>query len=221
MLFPIGKLLVADDLPATDPQKGVLTQYISDYAAYTGGGKPSTFGGHAWDAMQMTIMALQAVGPDAAAIRDYLEGITNFVGISGIFNLSAQDHNGIGKESLVMVEISEGGWDYVPPALYRDAPTGCEPREIGEPYEIGLFFSVTGPGSSLGVPERDTAMMMIEQVNARGGLLGPDGKLHPIEGIFEDDQSDATEGVLIVKRFVAEQMCRSSLAAPPAASAWP
>jgi branched-chain amino acid transport system substrate-binding protein len=121
VLFPIGKLLVADELPDDDPQKGVITQYIADYTAFTGGTEPSTFGGHAWDAMQMTFMALQAVGPDPAAIRDYLEGIQNFAGISGIFNLSSEDHNGIGKESLVLVEISNGQWRYVPPAEYADS----------------------------------------------------------------------------------------------------
>lgn len=52
--------------------------------------------------------ALQAVGPDPAAIRDHLEGIQNFAGISGVFNLSAEDHNGIGKESLVLVQIKDG-----------------------------------------------------------------------------------------------------------------
>jgi len=205
VLFPIGKLLVADALPATDPQKGVLTQYISDYAAFTGGGAPSTFGGHAWDAMQMAIMALQNVGPDAAAIRDYIEGIQNFAGISGIFNLSSGDHNGIGKESLVLVEIKGGTWEYVPPALYAEAPTGLRQREVGEAYKIGIFFSATGPASSLGIPERDTAMMLVEQVNARGGLLGPDGMLHPIEAIIEDDQSDSTEAVLITKRLIEEE----------------
>jgi branched-chain amino acid transport system substrate-binding protein len=204
VLFPIGKLLVYEDLPATDPQKGVLTQYISDYTEFTGGSTPSTFGGHAWDSMQMAIMALQAVGPDPAAIRDYIEGITNFAGISGVFNITADDHNGIGKETLVMVEIKDGTWEYVPPALYKDAPTSGI-RETGEPYKIGVFFSVTGPASSLGIPERDTAQMLVDQVNARGGLLGPDGKLHLIEAIFEDDQSDATEGVLIVKRLIEEE----------------
>jgi branched-chain amino acid transport system substrate-binding protein len=205
VLFPIGKLLVVDDLPATDPQKGVLTQYISDYTEYTSGATVSTFGGHAWDSMQMAIMALSEVGPDATAIRDYLEGIQNFAGISGVFNLSAEDHNGIGKETLVMVEIKDGGWEYVPPALYAEAPTGLKEREVGEAYKIGIFFSVTGPASSLGVPERDTAMMLVEQVNARGGLLGPDGKLHPIEAIIEDDQTSTDEALLIVKRFIEQE----------------
>ena len=26
-----------------------------------------------------------------------------------------------------------------------------------EPYRVGAIFSITGPGSSLGIPERDTA----------------------------------------------------------------
>lgn len=122
VLFPIGKLLVADDLPADDPQKDVLMQYIADFNEYTGGNTPSTFGGHAWDSMQMAIMALEAVGPDPAAIRDYLEGIQNFAGISGVFNLSDKDHNGIGKETLVLVQIKDGTWEYVPPDKYTEVP---------------------------------------------------------------------------------------------------
>jgi branched-chain amino acid transport system substrate-binding protein len=121
VLFPIGKLLVADDLPDDDPQKEVITQYIADYRAFTGGTTPSTFGGHAWDAMQWAFMALQAVGPDPAAIRDYIEGIQNFAGISGVFNLSPDEHTGIGKESLVLVEIRDGTWRYVSPSDYAAA----------------------------------------------------------------------------------------------------
>ncbi|MFQ5399965.1 MAG: ABC transporter substrate-binding protein [Anaerolineae bacterium] len=204
VLFPIGKLLVADGLPDTDPQKATLLQYVADYTEFTGGATPSTFGGHAWDSMQMAIMALSAVGPDPTAIRDYLEGIHNFAGISGVFNLSDQDHNGIGKETLVLVEIKNGTWEYVPPALYAEAPT-VGLRETGEPYKIGVFFSVTGPASSLGVPERDTALMLVDQVNTKGGLLGPDGKLHPVEAIIEDDQTSTDEALLIVKRFIEQE----------------
>jgi branched-chain amino acid transport system substrate-binding protein len=122
VLFPIGKLLVVDTLPDTDPQKDMLLSYAADYTEFTSGATPSTFGGHAWDSMQMTLMALEAVGPDPAAIRDYLEGIQNFAGISGVFNLSATDHNGIGKESLVLVQIKDGKWEYVAPEEYANVP---------------------------------------------------------------------------------------------------
>lgn len=122
VLFPIGKLLVAEQLPDSDPQKATLLQYSADYnAAY--GSAPSTFGGHAWDGLMMVKAAFEAVGTDSAAIRDYLEtNVTDFVGISGIFNISAADHTGIGKESLVLVEITGGNWVYVPPSDYAGVP---------------------------------------------------------------------------------------------------
>lgn len=122
VLFPIGKLLVADQLPDSDPQKATLLQYQADYNAKFGK-PPSTFGGHAWDAMMMVKGAFEAVGTDSAAIRDYLEtSISNWIGISGIFNITADDHTGIGKESLVLVEIKDGGWVYVDPADYANVP---------------------------------------------------------------------------------------------------
>lgn len=122
VLFPIGKLLVADQLPDSDPQKPTLLKYQADYTAKYGK-PPSTFGGHAWDAVMMVKGAFEAVGPDSAKIRDYLEtNITNWIGISGIFNITAKDHTGIGKESLVLVMIKDGGWKYVDPADYTKVP---------------------------------------------------------------------------------------------------
>jgi branched-chain amino acid transport system substrate-binding protein len=122
VLFPIGKLLVAEQLPDSDPQKATLLQYAADYNAAFGSA-PSTFGGHAWDGLMMVKAAFEAVGADSAAIRDYLEtSITNFTGISGVFNISAADHTGIGKESLVLVQITGGNWAYVPPTDYANVP---------------------------------------------------------------------------------------------------
>jgi branched-chain amino acid transport system substrate-binding protein len=118
VLFPIGKLLTAEALADSDPQKKVLLQYIKDYTEYTKGNPRNTFGGHAWDAMMLSIQALEKVGPDAAKIRDHIEGMKGFVAITGVFNFSANDHNGIFKESMVMVKIENGKWVYVAPADY-------------------------------------------------------------------------------------------------------
>ena len=118
MLFPIGKLLVAEGLPDTDPQKKTLLQYVKDYEAFTKGQPRSTFGGHAWDGIQMAVQCFGKVGSEAVKLRDCFEGQKNFIGISGIFNMSPTDHTGIGKESLVLVRIEKGKWVYVPPADY-------------------------------------------------------------------------------------------------------
>ncbi|MCG3141383.1 MAG: hypothetical protein HDKAJFGB_02659 [Anaerolineae bacterium] len=119
VMFPIGKLLVANSLPDSDPQKAVLLKYIADYGAFTNGKAPSSFGGHGWDAVEIALAGLQAEGPDRTKLRDYFENqVKNFVGISGIFNWSPTDHVGIGKESLVLVRIKDGGWEYVAPDQY-------------------------------------------------------------------------------------------------------
>ncbi len=123
VLFPIGKILVAEGLPDTDPQKQVLLEYIKDYEEFTGGAPRSTFGGHAWDAVMIAVQCLGKVGSDAAKLRDCFENdIKNFVGITGVFNWSPTEHVGVGKESLVLVQIKDGGWVYVPPEKYAETP---------------------------------------------------------------------------------------------------
>jgi branched-chain amino acid transport system substrate-binding protein len=120
VLFPIGKVLIAPSLPDADPQKKVLLQYIKDYTDYTKGAPISTFGGHAWDGIQMGVTCFGKAGSDAAKLRDCLEGLKNFIGISGIFDMSPTDHTGIAKASLVLVKIEKGTWVFVPPDKYKD-----------------------------------------------------------------------------------------------------
>jgi branched-chain amino acid transport system substrate-binding protein len=120
VIFPIGKMLVAESLPDADPQKKVLLDFIAWYEKGTG--KPrSTFAGHAWDALQMSFMAFAKVPPAApldqarARVRDELEKIRNFAGTGGIFNMSAEDHVGLDERSMVLVRIEGGQWKYLPP----------------------------------------------------------------------------------------------------------
>ena len=109
VVFPVGKLLVASELPDTDPQKPVLLKYAEDYKAKTGE-EPNTFGGHAWDAIQIVAAAMKKAGDDKVKIRDEIENTKNFVGTGGVFNFSAADHNGLTKDCLVMVKIVDGKW---------------------------------------------------------------------------------------------------------------
>jgi branched-chain amino acid transport system substrate-binding protein len=109
VVFPAGKLLVASRLPDSDPQKKVLTDYTAAYQkAY--GKAPTTFGGHAWDAFWIAEKALEKAGPDRAAIRDQIEQVRDFVGITGVFNFSAQDHNGLDKRAVTAVTVAGGKW---------------------------------------------------------------------------------------------------------------
>ncbi len=108
IILPAGKLIVAHELPDTDPQKPILLSYIERYKARYGK-EPSSFGGHAYDAFLLLKKALEVAGPDRAKIRDALENIKNLKGIHGVFNMSPQDHNGLSeKEAFVLVVIRGG-----------------------------------------------------------------------------------------------------------------
>ncbi len=109
VVFPAGKLLVAETLPETDKQRQVLLDYSKAFQGKYGK-SADTFGGHGWDALQLVIQALKQVGPDRAKLRDAIESTKDFVGISGVFNLSPTDHNGLTKDAFVMVTIKGGNW---------------------------------------------------------------------------------------------------------------
>jgi branched-chain amino acid transport system substrate-binding protein len=113
LVAPLGRLVVADQLPADDPQREVITTFIDDYTAEYGEG-PSTFAGHAYDGWQLAIDALREVGTDPQAIRDHLEGVQDFVGISGTFTMTPEDHSGLSKEALVLVGVENGDWTLLP-----------------------------------------------------------------------------------------------------------
>ena len=106
---PLGACNIAEILPNDHPQKRVTMAYLRAYTAKYS--EPvSSFGGHAWDGLSMVVKALNAVGPDKAKIRDYLENLEGFVGQHGIFNFSPKDHNGLTKEAFQMVVVKYGDW---------------------------------------------------------------------------------------------------------------
>jgi branched-chain amino acid transport system substrate-binding protein len=106
-----AKLQFVDQLPADDPQKPVLEQYNEQYQAEFGAGT-DMFGGHAYDAVKIALMAMERAGPDRAAIRDELEAMA-FAGCSGVFDWSAEDHAGMTPESMVRIEVADGAWRLV------------------------------------------------------------------------------------------------------------
>lgn len=112
ILFPIGKLPVNATLPETDVQKQVLAKYTTDFKAMYNT-EPDPFGGYAWDAVQLVVKAIEKAGPDKAKIRDEIEKTQNFVGVTGVFNMTAQDHNGLAGSDLVMVEIKDKKWQII------------------------------------------------------------------------------------------------------------
>ena len=57
VIFPCGRLLVADQLPDSNPQKALLVAYATEYEAKFGE-RASTFGGHAYDSIMIVAKAI-------------------------------------------------------------------------------------------------------------------------------------------------------------------
>jgi branched-chain amino acid transport system substrate-binding protein len=121
-ILPAGPVLVADQLPDSNPVKKSSLAYIAAYEAAYGKGSVSTFGGHAWDAgLLMTAAvpaALKKAQPGTAefrsALRDSIEQVKGMAGAHGIFTMSKTDHLGLDNNARVMVKIENGAWKYTP-----------------------------------------------------------------------------------------------------------
>ena len=116
--LPAGPLLVAEQLPDSNPVKQAALTYKKAYEGANGAGSVSTFGGHAWDAgliLQRAIpVALKKGQPGTPAFREALraaiEETKNLPASHGIFNMSPNDHSGLDQRARVMVEIVGGKW---------------------------------------------------------------------------------------------------------------
>ena len=108
ILFPAGRLLVVDDLPASHPQKAVLAAYKKNYETQFKE-DVSTFGGHAYDALVIVVEGIKKAGStDRDKVRDAIENLKGFVGTAGIFNYSATDHTGLGLDAFEMLTVKNG-----------------------------------------------------------------------------------------------------------------
>ena len=108
IIFPAGRLLVADALPAGHPQKQLLSAYKKEYE--TKFKDPvSTFGGHAYDAFLLLAEAVQKAGSiEPAKVRDALEGLKGVPGTAGIFSFSPSDHNGLTMDAFALLTVKNG-----------------------------------------------------------------------------------------------------------------
>ena len=101
--------MVADQLPDSDIQKRKIQAYVKAYRQKFNR-EPGTMVAYGADAAFIVVDAIKRVGPDRSKIRDAIEKTRGYVGISGIYNISPQDHNGLSMKDIVMVKATKGGW---------------------------------------------------------------------------------------------------------------
>jgi branched-chain amino acid transport system substrate-binding protein len=109
IILPSGRVVVADQLPKSDPQKKALLNYVENYKKNYGV-EGDHFGGHAYDAVMLIKGAIERGGETPAAIRNELEKTKKYAGIGGTFNFSATDHAGLASDAFVLVQIKNKNW---------------------------------------------------------------------------------------------------------------
>ena len=84
-------------------------------------------------------------------------------------------------------------------ALAAAAAAAPALAQAGEPIRIGSFLAVTGPASFLGDPELKTLEMLVDRVNAEGGVLG-----RKLQLVSYDSAGDAEKARTFVKRLIEQ-----------------
>jgi branched-chain amino acid transport system substrate-binding protein len=112
--MPSTKLMAAAQLPDTDPQKKVIQNFIKLYNDTYHLDKQfpiNTHSGYAWDAITIVADAMRKAGTDPKALRAAIEGTRGYVGVSGIYNLTAEDHNGLAPDSMLIIQVKDGKFE--------------------------------------------------------------------------------------------------------------
>jgi branched-chain amino acid transport system substrate-binding protein len=112
VMMPSTKIVVADQLPNKDIQKKKLVEYAKEYETRFKEA-PGTMVAYGADAAYLLLEAIKKAGPDRAKIRDTLEGMKGYVGLSGVYNLSPEDHAGTTAKDIVMVRAEKGKFKLV------------------------------------------------------------------------------------------------------------
>jgi len=115
-------VVVADQLPDSNPVKQVAAKFAKDYTAKFPGQGVGPFAGYSYDAFLLLNNALPEAlksakpGTEAfrVALRDALEKTHELVGVSGIYTMSPTNHNGQDARAAVLVEVKDGAWRAIP-----------------------------------------------------------------------------------------------------------
>jgi branched-chain amino acid transport system substrate-binding protein len=71
--------------------------------------------------------------------------------------------------------------------------------QAAPPIKIGALFAITGPASFIGEPERNTAQMVVDEINKAGGIKG-----RQVQLVVYDTQGDATKAVQAATRLIRQ-----------------
>ncbi len=82
--------------------------------------------------------------------------------------------------------------------------------EADKPYKIGVSLNLTGVNADFALSCKAGTEVAVEQINARGGILG-----RRVELVIRDDKLDPDEAIRVLKDFHLNAKCDAYLLSPP------
>ena len=117
---PSGPVLVADQLPDSNPIKKVSMAFRASYQKLNGAVPTDAFSAYAYDAyLLLADAAKRAKGEPGtqayrAALRDAIVNTHELVGTHGVYNFKPQDRYGSDQRAVVIVRMEKGQWRLAP-----------------------------------------------------------------------------------------------------------
>ena len=105
--IPSPKANLPEALRDADPQKPLIVRVKKEYASKYGE-DVEYFAALGHDTLMLVVEALKKSGSDRAKLRDAIEQTRNYVGLTGVFNMSSTDHAGLTEDSLIMLKAENG-----------------------------------------------------------------------------------------------------------------
>jgi branched-chain amino acid transport system substrate-binding protein len=118
VIVPVGSILVAEQLPASDRSKTVAEAFAKRYEAQFGAGSRNLFAGYAFDAYlvldKAVAVAARNATPGTQVFRDALAAalgnVSDLPATHGVININAKDHSAYGATGRVLVVVRGGKW---------------------------------------------------------------------------------------------------------------
>ncbi|MBI4319100.1 MAG: ABC transporter substrate-binding protein [Chloroflexi bacterium] len=107
VLAPASAIQLYQQLPDSHPQKSITRELVEAFKSRYDR-QPDYYVGLAFDSAQIVLRGIEEVGTDRRRIRDAVEGTVGYVGVTGIYNMTPEDHLGLAPWNVMMSIVKEG-----------------------------------------------------------------------------------------------------------------
>ncbi len=122
LIAPTGPVIVAEQLPATNPIRKVAMEFRGAYQKASGAVPADAFSAYSFDAWLIFADAAARALPKAesgtpqfrVALHDAINTTHELVGTHGVYNFRPDNRYGSDTRSVVMVRLDKGQWKLIP-----------------------------------------------------------------------------------------------------------